>query len=498
MTSNGPTRSKASLSAATAASGTLSTAGRTTPADPATDPSAPDCQPSVAPDDNKDFIIDARTGETRGEKKFGLHDNARIIVIGKNPFLYEYRVTLKDKPIVESAIAEFFGSWPLFADTLKPKDDKAPGAVPPPSCPEYSDRFKDFAKRAGELAVDDSSSDGSLRNRYSAEKESYEAVAKEAESAKKKLYDQNANCATVRETATGIRSALQQYKPNLEKLTKDITRFKSRAVTLEADVLDLEEQARNSNPAVSGSCLTTIGQWRTLVSGYTKTADDLESGIQKITAGKKAFDTIVNTINNVFASPKSFYQVYTRGEYSLPTDVEITVERKDLTKDDATFAKLIDAETINFGGGPRFAISGGVVYSPLETINFKRTPALINGQPATIVGRDESSNTRILPMLMLNARLFDGKGPINGIHMSLGVTAKPDDKGTNVEFLIGPSISFVEERLFLTFGGYAGRQKQLEGNLVPGQQLPKEFTDDIPTSNHLVWKPGIALTYKFK
>jgi hypothetical protein len=101
-------------------------------------------------------------------------------------------------------------------------------------------------------------------------------------------------------------------------------------------------------------------------------------------------------------------------------------------------------------------------------------------------------------MLMLNARLFDGKGPVSGVHMSLGVTAKPDDKGTNVEFLIGPSISFVEERLFLTFGGYAGRQKQLEGNLVPGQQLPKEFTDDIPTSNHLVWKPGIALTYKFK
>ena len=136
--------------------------------------------------------------------------------------------------------------------------------------------------------------------------------------------------------------------------------------------------------------------------------------------------------------------------------------------------------------------------SPFETINFKRVPALLNGQQTTIIGREESSNTRILPILMLHGRLAEGKGPISGFHFSLGVTAKPNDTATNVEFLIGPSISFIEERLFFTFGGYAGRQKQLEGNLVLGQELPKEFTDDIPTSTHLVWKPGFALTYKFK
>ncbi len=499
LTSNGATRSKAmSSEAAAVPSRMLSTAGRATPARAVNDPSCPGCLPSVPPDEKKDFIISARTGETSGKKKFGLHDNARIIVIEKNPFLYEYRVTLKDKPIVESAIAEFFGNWPLFADTLKPKDDKT-GAAALPSCPQLDEPFNTLASLEKQLADADSSTDpNSLRNRYLAEKKSYDSVAKQADNAKKSLYDQNASCSTVCATATGIRSTLEQYQPDLDQLSDDINLFKSRADTFQRGLLDLDNQIRHSNPPLPNNCLAVIDGLRPLADGYMKTAEDLEAGLQKITSGQKAFNTIVKSINNVFASPTSFYQVYTRGEYSLPTDVEITVERKDLTKDDATFAKLVDAETINFGGGPRFAISGGVVYSPLETINFKRVPALINGQPATVVGRDESSNTRILPMLMLNARLFDGKGPINGVHMSLGVTAKPDDKGTNVEFLIGPSISFVEERLFLTFGGYAGRQKQLEGNLIPGQVLPKEFTDDIPTSNHLVWKPGIALTYKFK
>jgi hypothetical protein len=474
----------------------LAVAPRTFPVD---DP-CPDCLPSVRPDEKTDFIINARTGETSGKKKFGLRDNARIIVIEKNPFLYEYRVTLKDKPIVESAIAEFFGGWPLFVDSVKPKDDsKATAEAAAPPCPELDEALKELSGMEQYLAdADSSADDNSLRNRYLAEKTTYEGVSQQADSAKKTLYDENTSCSNVCATATGIRSTLGQYNPDLERLSDDVNRFKSHADTFQRDVLDLENRVRHSKPALPGECLQVVDALRNVAAGYMTTAEDLESGIKKMTTGKKAFETIVKTINNVFASPNSFYQVYRRGEYSAPTDVEITVEKKDLTKDDATFAKVVDAEMLNFGGGARFAIAGGVVVSPFETINFKRVPALIGGQPVTIVGKDEGSNSRILPILMLHGRLFNGKGSVSGVHLSLGVTAKPDDKGTNVEFLVGPSISFIEEHLFLTFGGYAGRRKQLEGNLVLGQQLPKEFTEDIPTSDHLVWKPGFALTYKFK
>jgi hypothetical protein len=496
------TRSSASLPSAS------TTAVASAPA--AADPSNPPCLPDPTPDPKNDFIINARTGEIGGKKKFGLKDNARIIVVEKNPFLYEYKVTLKDKAIVESAIGDFFSGWALLADNLdasKAEATKKSGeaGTKAPSCPQlrlqYGGRVAEIERLRDRLSqwVE------YFKTNYTREQTAYEAVVQNVETYKKALYDSNANCTTVGTAAINIRSAIQAYKPDLDTLTKEIDRFKRDAESLQQEVEDLMEAVRNDprpipeHAAVTGDdCRRLLNEHRAVAVGYVKIANDLETGIEKIKAGKKEFDKVVKTINNVFSNPNAFYQVYTRGEYGLPTDVEITVERKDITKAGGDFVKIIDAVKINFGGGPRFAIAGGVVASPFETINFKRVPALINGQPTTIIGQDESSNSRILPILMLHGRFAEGRGPISGFHFSLGVTAKPTDSGTNVEFLIGPSISFIEERLFFTIGGYAGRRKQLEGNLFLGQELPKEFTDEIPTSNHLVWKPGFALTYKFK
>ena len=471
-------------------------------------PSCPSCLPSIAPEEKKDFIINARTGETSGRKKFGLRETARIIVKEKNPFLYEYRVTLKDKPIIESAIGDFFGNFPLFADALKPKDEAAAANVrnSTRSCPELAQQFPTESSTLSallQLLEDaDSSAQGtnSLRIRYTTQKNAYDEAAQQLDDAKKVLYDQNASCENLCKTATGIRSTLQQYKPDLQQLSDDINLFKSRADNFQRGVQDLETKARQVTPPLPAACFTLLDHLRTLASGYMSTANTFEAGILKITNGKKTFDTAIKTINNVFSSPNAFYQVYTRGEYGLPTDVEITVERKDVTKNDAAFVKLVEGQTINFGGGPRFALAGGIAGSPFETVNYKRVSALVGGRSTFIVGEDEGSNSRILPMLMLHGRLFEtpGGGIINGIHMSLGITAKPNDEGTNVEFLVGPSLSFIEERLFLTFGGYAGRRQQLQGNLAPGAELPEEFGAEIPVSKRLVWKPGFALTYKFK
>jgi hypothetical protein len=481
--------------------------------EPQVPPSCPACQPSDPPDENKDFIISARTGETRGRKRFGLHDNARIIVVEKNPFLYEYRVTLKDKPILEPAIAQFFGNFSLFVDRLDQPQAASGGAAAfagggpslrdfmSDNCPQLSARVDvaDLESLLRSLAAADASADaGSLRNQYIAAKSAYEGIAQQVDNAKRVLYDQNASCPNLCDTANRIHSTLQAYNPNLQQLSQAIDRFKSQAERFQREVQILEEEAARSNPIPAKVCRDLIDELRRLALGYAKTAEDLEAGVQKIVNGKKTFDAIVKTINNVLSNQNAFYQVYTRGQYNLPTDVEITVERRDLTKGDSTFAKVVEGETVNFGGGARFAVAGGVVVSPLETVNFTRVPALINGRKTTIVGRDEGSSTRILPMLMLHGRVAEGGGAVSGLHMSIGITAKPDDSGTNVEFLIGPSISFIEERLFLTFGGYAGRRKHLEGNLALGQELPQEFSDDIPTSTHLIWKPGIALTYKFK
>jgi hypothetical protein len=473
-----------------------------TSAPPAAEPASPSCLPVPTPDESKDFIINARTGETWGKKKFRLSDNVRIIVIEKNPFLYEYKITLKDKVIVESAIADFFKGWPLSIEDAKKAeepakktDDKAVAS----SCSALTENFGDQVYHLNNLQDWLSKNMAPLGASYTTQKDSYEPVAKSVDDDKKVLYDENASCSAVGQKATNIRTTLNHYQPDFESLSKELATFKLYAELFQREVAALIERTRDkAQISDSDACRQVLSAYEASAKGYVLFASEKEAGLEKMKSGNKIFNALVNTINKVFSDPHAFYQVYTRGNYGQPTDVEITVERKDITKEEGKFVKLIDAETINFGGGPRFAIAGGVVVSPFETVNFKRVPALVNGQQTTIIGREESSNSRILPMLMLHGRFAEGKGPISGFHFSLGVTAKPNDNATNVEFLIGPSISFIEERLFFTFGGYAGRQKQLEGNLVLGQELPKEFSDEIPTSTHLVWKPGFALTYKFK
>ena len=508
-----PRRSSAAASADFIRTGSVSSPSTTTAAAPAAqdgaDPSCPACRPTPPIDETKDFVIDVRTGETRGKKKFRLKDNARIVVIEKNPFLFEYKVTFKEKVIVESAISEYFAGWPLLADNLDKSKAETSTKSPDKARGEPCGALRDqYPARVGDLdrsrARMSEAVDWFAEN-YTPLADEYERIADELEGERKKLYDPNKSCTEVCQTATNIKSKLQGYDPDLDTLSKNLTRFKLMAEVFKDDVERLIEVVQDNprpdpdRPAITGDeCRTVLNNLRAEAAGYLTIVSDLETGIEKVKTGTKTFSALVKTINKVFSNPNAFHQVYNRGDYGSPTDLEITVETKDLTKADASFVKLIDAVTINFGGGPRFAVAGGVVVSPFETINFKRVPALVDGEPATIIGRDESSNSRILPILMLHGRFAEGRGPISGFHFSLGVTAKPTEDSTNVEFLIGPSISFIDQRLFFTFGGYAGRRKQLEGNFVPGQVLPEGFTDDIPTSNHLVWKPGFALTYKFK
>lgn len=447
--------------------------------------SCPGCLPDLQPDEKKDFIISARTGETSGKTKFGRTDRARIIVKDKNPFLYEYKVTLKAVPILEPAIATFFKDFSFLSGQIAKTEEPPKKDILEDACAVLTGLEND--------KTDLSTAEDTLRRLYEGEKETYDDTAQDFKNAQDVLHNPTSVCPTLCDKATEIRTELRDYKPKLKELNDGVADFKSLAKAFQIKI-------RKLKPSVTGPCATRLGELSDMSQGFLSNADSFEKGIATITAGKKAFDDAVKIINNVLSDPNAFSQVYTRGPFSTPTDIEVTVERRDLRETDSKFAKLGETETINFGGGARFAIAGGIVASPFETVTYKRVPAIIDGRSTTIIGAENSSNSRILPILMLHGRLFEMSNTkyISGVHLSLGITAKPNDTGTNVEWLVGPSISFIEERLFLTVGGYAGRRQVLEGNLAPGQELPADFKDDIPVNNRLVWKPGFALTYKFK
>lgn len=159
---------------------------------------------------------------------------------------------------------------------------------------------------------------------------------------------------------------------------------------------------------------------------------------------------------------------------------------------------------LKFGGGPRFSVSAGVLVTTLGSREFQ--PALgiardRNGQPTNndtitnVVGFKENISRRVSPLLMLNTRIWQGAG--YGLHGSFGVTGKKDSTETAVEYFLGPSLSFLENRLFLTVGPFIGKQQRLAGDLFQSAPLASGTTT-IPVRSEYQVKLGVSFTYKIK
>ncbi len=154
-----------------------------------------------------------------------------------------------------------------------------------------------------------------------------------------------------------------------------------------------------------------------------------------------------------------------------------------------------------FGLGPRFVYAGGIVISPLpqNTFSTTATPGGSANTANTIV-LQQNSGTRILPIAMLHARYWD-QLPTNKVfawipnYLSVGVTAKPSDtKGTNIEYLFGPSWSFADRQIFVTAGAYSGQQQRLANSLSVGSTTSLS-SSNLPITQNTIWKVGFAITW---
>jgi hypothetical protein len=154
-------------------------------------------------------------------------------------------------------------------------------------------------------------------------------------------------------------------------------------------------------------------------------------------------------------------------------------------------------------GWRRFELSGGMAFSSLDKREFqpvlgygRNEQGVIvgdDGQPTdkreltTIVGISEDSGRRISPIAMLHYRM----PYVRSVFASVGVTGKRDNAGTDLEYLLGPSFLF--RNMFVTLGGYAGKQQRLAGDLFLGAKLPGTT---VPVQKDYRWGLGFSFTYK--
>jgi hypothetical protein len=141
------------------------------------------------------------------------------------------------------------------------------------------------------------------------------------------------------------------------------------------------------------------------------------------------------------------------------------------------------------------------VISPLQQVSFSTTAtAGGSGPTANTIIQQQNSGTRILPIAVLHARYWDQLPPKNWYsfipnYFSAGVTDKSsDNKGTNIEYLFGPSWAFAERQIFITAGAYAGQQQRLANSLTVGSTTSLSSAN-LPITQTTIWKAGFAITW---
>ena len=206
------------------------------------------------------------------------------------------------------------------------------------------------------------------------------------------------------------------------------------------------------------------------------------------------------------AVPDGFDSIPVRSRYQwkpgLSFSYRLPVTGSSKNKAAAEGAAALDTYTDTlYVGQPRFTISAGMAYSSLRQQTFQpiigfardRDGELTNGETFTsVVGFNENSDSRFLPMALLNTRIKSNDQ--FGLHFSLGITAKRTDEKTDVEYLIGPSFSFMRNQIMFTAGAYAGKQQKIAGDLFVNAPLSSGLSLTTQKEYHI--KPGIAFSYR--
>ena len=298
------------------------------------------------------------------------------------------------------------------------------------------------------------------------------------------------NCVTeFKDYATAVLALLRLYRTDLEALTATAQAMKR--------AFDLTEQMKTKNgvfartfevPKKFELTEATISITRTKLEEKAKTpgADAAEEDGNQRIAGR-------NHATNADGP-------------AIEDDDKEADKKKEKDKEKEKEAKKDPSPDVNETiqiGRPRFLLSGGLVFSPLRREAFDNIKGFAldaNGNPTgdgnkNVVGFTENSPRRLMPMVMLNSRITSFSP--TSLYFSLGVTAKHDDN-VDVEYLLGPSISLLNERALFTFGGYVGKVQHLVPDVKIGDEIPDSAGDDAKLfTKRYSWKPGFSFTYVF-
>jgi len=149
--------------------------------------------------------------------------------------------------------------------------------------------------------------------------------------------------------------------------------------------------------------------------------------------------------------------------------------------------------------GSRFSLTAGAGFSTIPNKEFSIVKGAATSPATTATNRfGVLADPRIhpLPMAAVHARLAETSGHRLALHASFGAGANVRSQisgGSSVEFLLGPSVSFLRT-IFFTAGAHLGKSTGLAGGFRPDDPVPTDVTS-VQVTNAYTVRWGFAVTF---
>jgi hypothetical protein len=438
----------------------------------------------------KSFTIDPITKKTVTSSSFWFYPNLSVRVININPYLYEYEVKVTPTAVTESAPLAFFrliiGALPTSVGGGQQLDFVNP-PPPHPACTnpdngtlaQLLERSKVLSERVGKIDADLTT----LRNLQDTSAQRLtvirnpKATSADVQRAALELYD------AIGDHAQGADVVMTEGAT----LRDDIARFTDTPCTDATPELRMNRKRLSDARGRLKEAVESLGMAK----------------VQESAASSRL------QLARPLTEPESFHREVIVDGRTGSKDVAVEVKRRPIPAEppradapERPWTSVVTAHT-NIGIPKLFSLSGGLATFASDARTFaatRRYTGDITGPDtvATVISEASVDRRRLVPMAVLGAKLpipHNVTSPIlTGVGLDFGITVGKEAT-TFLEYFVGASVHFFDDRVFLAYGEYAAKEQSLADGLALGDRIPGAQTT-VPTVSRTRWHDSWMLGIK--
>ncbi len=440
--------------------------------------------PFVEIDANTTAVLNGATNFAEGEK-------VKVIVSRKNPYKYDYETQIKSSSLDANLVSAFLSLIPgadaissLFGQTGSVSPVPAPRAGAASGADECSSHRGDLN---GMIALLNklNESDEALKKEAGEIEASYKEYEKFVLTTDKDFLGTFERCVDICTQGSGVLSHLSRLT-NLDKFKGEIEELQKAADDLGKTAAKFKEEHKD--------CFgTELAKVEKNVKAAAESAKAALAKVQQIQKAKPAIELLGQRIGKTLADNEAFFEEHFPYTQGGPIAVKINLFRKNLREENAKEKEVGQVDLTV--GQSRFSLSAGVGFSTIEDVTIVKR--------GTEFAEENESDLRPSLVVMLNTQLGKFWKTIDktktpkvrevtrrSVGLATGLVLTSRDNSTEVEFIVGPSFGFLDDRFFIVLGYHTARVQSLRSKDIPAG------TTDIPVDKD--WKSGAMLAFTYK